>query len=563
MLRIRRKPGVMQKILKYSFIWILMAGIWLSAHAQSMTADSTVMVIPSQFLVTAKPTTLKADTTRWEDQFSEGLLQIMEGNYPAAETTYLNVLQGTSVDTVRAQALLSLGELYQHYTDALDRADQIYQELIEKYPNTKFGECALFNRGLVNYHLRKYSEAYSYFTTYTEKFPEGRYWDNAKFMSLESGSRLGINVAKPSTPIVIKQGQMPEVEGYKVRIALMQKVSSVEITSRGDYTIWSGDDGQKLKSIRSGVLTRFRLNSGDWQYSSERAACNKILISTDRGTPLTINDKTYRGQIQLVRDNGGFTAVNILSLEEYLYSVVPKEVSKEWPMEALKAQSVAARTYAMSRMNSRNNHDFDMVCTQMDQVYGGYESERERTTRAVDDTRGEILVFDGEPIICYFHANSGGVTEDSYQAFGIRRAYLRATPDPYSKNTPGYRWSLRISAKELQRRLIAKGYGVGSISSVIISDKSPSGRVKRVKIFHARGVTDIEGNAFRWKVDSTMMRSTLFGVRKDGNYFIFEGYGYGHGVGMSQWGCYSQARQGKDYKNILGFYYPGTYITLL
>jgi stage II sporulation protein D len=553
----------MQKSVRYAFACLMLSCFWMAGLAQAMTSDSTIIVIPSQFLATPKITPPKLDKTKWEEQFSEGLLQIMEGNYPAAETTYLNILQNTSVDTVKAQALLSLGELYQHYTDALERADQIYQELMEKYPNTKYGECGLFNRGLVNFHLRKYSEAYSYFTTYTTKYPDGRYWDNAKFMSLESGNRLGINTPNPSVTVVNKPGVMPQVEGYKVRIALMQRVRSVEITSRGDYSIWSGDDGQKLKTVRSGALTRFRLSGGQWEINSERAACNKILISSERGNPLTINDKTYRGQIQLVRDNGGFTAVNILSMEEYLYSVVPKEVSKEWPMEALKAQSVAARTYAMNRMNSRNNHDYDLVCTQMDQVYGGYESERERTTQAVDATRGEILVYDGEPIICYFHANSGGMTEDGYQAFGVRRAYLRATPDPYSKGTPGYRWSLRISAKELQKRLIAKGYGCGSISSVIISDKSPSGRVKEVKVFHSRGVTDIDGAAFRWKVDSTMMRSTLFSIRKEGNYFVFEGYGYGHGVGMSQWGCYNQARQGKDYRDILSYYYPGTNITLL
>ena len=547
-------------------IWFILCSLvvvgmgFFAQPAIAMSVDTDVMIIPSQNKANSGLILKPSKIGDWDSQFATALLQIMDGNYGASETTYTRILETSSDDSIKARALLSLGELYHHYLEDYKRAYSFYETVLQKYPHSKQAESALFSLGLVNFHQRNFTEAYSEFSTYYSSYPEGKYWDNAKFMAQEAALRLGINVSRtvptPSSTYVMSSSSVPRISGYKARVALLQKISSVDIYCRGSYTIWSVDGGIKIKDIGPGAETRFSINHGTWMADYNELNGRKILIIPEAYELLSVQGKKYRGAIQLIQDDGKITVVNIVPLEEYIYSVVPAEVSKTWPMEALKAQAVAARTYAMCRMAVRGDYEFDLNCGQSDQVYGGYEAEKEQTTRAVDETKGEILTYDGEPILCYFHSNSGGKTEDAFSAFGLKRPYLKSVPDPYSKNAPGYHWVLRISAKELQRRLSNKGYNVTSIHEVLINNKTTTGRVKSVKVMHSGGAVIIPGNDFRWKVDSTMMRSTLFTIRKEGNYFTFNGYGYGHGVGLSQWGCYRMAQTGRYYKDILAYYYP-------
>ena len=540
------------KSIKLILLWLVC--FLLVITGWSVTTDTTEMMFKTRPISSLSDSVGK--NINWDAQFSNGLLQVMEGNYVGAESTYQQILNAASDDSTKARALLCFGELYQHYANDLPKAQTIYQELISKYPGTKFAESGLFNLGLVNFHERKFEEAFSYFSTYSVKYPDGRYVDNARFMSNEAASRLGISPNRSNPTLIVHSGVIPQVEGFKVRIALKQGITSVAITSEGEYTLWDGDNNKKLKSINAWNSIRISQGRNGWYFGSSELECRKLIINPEKDSPISVDGEPYRGQIQLVRNGNGFTVVNVLSMDEYLYSVVAKEVSHDWPMESLKAQAVAARTYALSRMNVRSDCDYDLVCSQADQVYKGYASEKLRTTEAVEATRGEILVYDGEPIIAYFSANSGGIVEDSLSAFGLRKPYLKMFDDPYSRNAPGYRWSVRVSGRELQRRLNAKGLNIGTIQNIIVSEKSASGRVRRVKIFHANGITEIRGDDFRFKVESTTMRSTLFTIQKTGSSYLFNGYGYGHGVGMSQWGAYNMARQGKQYRDILQFYYP-------
>jgi len=544
------------------FYSLLILGLgFLVQPLVAMSVDTEVMIIPSQNRANNDGIMKSSKIGDWDSQFATALLQIMDGNYGASETTYLKILDTSSDDSIKSRALLSLGELFHHYREDYKQAYSYYGTVLQKYPHSKQAESALFSMGLVNFHQRNFQESYSQFSSYYSTYPEGKYWDNAKFMAQEAALRLGIPPVKTAPPLStysMSSSSVPRISGYKARVALLQKISAVDIYCPGSYTLWSVDGGTRIKDIGPGAETRFTLNHGTWMADYNELNGRKILIIPEAYELLSVQGKKYRGAIQLIQDEGKITVINIVPLEEYIYSVVPAEVSKGWPMDALKAQAVAARTYAMCRMAVRGDYEFDLNCGQSDQVYGGYEAEKEQTTRAVDETKGEILTYEGEPILCYFHSNSGGKTEDAFSAFGLKRPYLKSVPDPYSKNAPGYRWVLRISTRELQRRLSNKGYNVSGIHDVVVSSKTSTGRVKSIKVFHSGGVVSIPGNDFRWKVDSTMMRSTLFTVHKEGNYITFSGYGYGHGVGLSQWGCYRMAQMGRDYKEILAYYYPSS-----
>lgn len=557
-----KSKGVYKKVLGLGLVAIL----FIAYHGYAMTEDTTAWIIPTQYLATASATTQEPSVTQdtginpWERRFSDSLLQTMEGNYTEVEKNYKDIAVNAEDDTTRARALVCLGELYENYIEQPEKAREAYQEVLQKYNSTPYAETALFDEAVVDFHQRKYADAYSGFSTYAVHYPEGKYKDNAKFMSHEAETMLGITVVKP--PTIVVPGGPPKIEGYTVRIAILQKADSVGITCDTAFSLWTMDS-EKVRTVEGGNYIRVRLTGDGWKIGESIVTTNKLLITSSSDKPLSVENKAYRGQFQLIKDNGKITVVNIVSLEEYLYSVVPKEAGDEWPMEALKAQTVAARTYAMSRKAVRLEHEFDVYDSEIDQVYGGYVCERGRTTEAVDDTKGEILTYDGEPILSYFNSNSGGYTEDALYAFSLRRPYLIAISDPYSKNVQDYRWTLRITAAELQKRMKAKGMNVGTIQNFIVTERSPSGRAMKIRVVHSKGVLAMNAGDFRWKVASTMLRSTLFTVKKEGESFLFSGKGYGHGVGMSQWGCYNMGRKGKTYKEILSFYYPGTKLSTL
>ena len=189
---------------------------------------------------------------------------------------------------------------------------------------------------------------------------------------------------------------------------------------------------------------------------------------------VTVGGKgTYRDVIEIRPGlSGGVTVVNKVQLENYIRGVVPNESPAAWPLEALKAQAVAARSYALG--TGTGNAVFDHYDTVASQVYGGYSSEHPRTNRAVSRTSGEVLRSGGEVITAYFHSSSGGYTENVENIFsGSRRLpYIRGVKDPWDKESPNYRWSITYSSKGLGAAM-----GVGRLRSVAVNKRGVSGRI--------------------------------------------------------------------------------------
>ncbi|WP_346341625.1 SpoIID/LytB domain-containing protein [[Phormidium] sp. ETS-05] len=277
----------------------------------------------------------------------------------------------------------------------------------------------------------------------------------------------------------------------------------------------------------------------------DRWQTGQILIEPSNGGYAYIGDRWYRGRIHIVPVSGNLTAVNIVDLEQYLYSVIGAEMSPSWPQEALKAQAVAARSYALYQRDRYSNSIYDVGDTQAWQVYKGLESEANTTQAAVEATKGQVLTYNGKIIEAVFHSSSGGHTEN-VEDVSEPRPYLRGVPD-YDAGTPVYEWSSSISRAQLSNLM-----GVGNISAIKPERTSKTGRVISVRAYGSDGERLLSGEQLQSLLN---LRSTLFTINPNGNTFAIYGRGFGHGVGMSQWGAYNLANQGYNYQQILGHYY--------
>ena len=291
--------------------------------------------------------------------------------------------------------------------------------------------------------------------------------------------------------------------------------------------------------------------------SSKLLETERSLIVTPLRGRLTLDGRPYRGAFRVDLQREGIRVINIVALEDYLKGVVPEEIPATWNLEALKAQAVAARTYALYEMRRRRSYAYHVKDTVDSQVYGGYAEEQPATNRAVEETHGEILTYGGKPIIAYFHANSGGMTASAHYVWGKDFPYLQAKRDPYSEGTPVSHWEVVYQEPILRSELQAAGYALGRIKRIVLRRRAPSGRYRTVEIEHAFGRLRLTSVEFRRALGAQRFKSNYFRVYRKGSLFIFSGKGFGHGVGMSQWGAGKMARLGKSYRQILSFYYEG------
>lgn len=292
---------------------------------------------------------------------------------------------------------------------------------------------------------------------------------------------------------------------------------------------------------------------------------------------LSLGDRTrnYRGEMEFRLLPEGITVVNELPLEEYLYGVLPREMPASWPVEAQKAQAVAARSYAVAKLGTYRSYGFDVLATQMSQVYGGYDSEHTNSTRAVNETRGQFVLYRAKPIEAFFHSSSGGFIEDSRDVWTEAREYLKGKADPYDRNEAHYNWTVEYSQEQLVKRLTdRKGYYnrpgqpekvFSRVDDIEVLEKTSTGtRVKKIRITgldaEKKPISAEVSNADSVRV-VLGLKSALFSIKKETdadkklNRVTITGSGFGHGLGMSQYGAYGMAGKGYNYQDILKYYY--------
>ncbi|MBD2100301.1 SpoIID/LytB domain-containing protein [Leptolyngbya sp. FACHB-261] len=350
--------------------------------------------------------------------------------------------------------------------------------------------------------------------------------------------------------------------GLQMRVALASGVPSLVIGSSTQATV-TNLQGKAIGQLPAmqGTWTqaeRQTLRVGDWQ------GLNAVWIDPSADGSLYVGERWYRGRLLLLVQGNGVLAVNYVNLRDYLYGVVGSEMPASWPLEALKAQAIAARSYALLR-RERAGDLYDLGPTEADQVYGGLQAEYNTTHQAVRETAGLVLTYRGEVAEAVYSASSGGHTESAQDIWGNNFPYLRGVPD-FDTVAPNFQWTKTYSQQDLQRRL----GGVGEVISLTPVKTLASGRVVSVKLVGERGSKVMSASAVRQALD---LPSTLFRVMPQADEEMGDikgrsapsvppvlqvvGRGNGHAVGMSQWGAYALASRGYNYQQILGYYYRG------
>jgi stage II sporulation protein D len=306
------------------------------------------------------------------------------------------------------------------------------------------------------------------------------------------------------------------------------------------------------------------------------------------GQFVRIDGHDYRGEVSILPGSSGLTVVNRLGIESYLAGVLSAEMGRRDPTEvqALYAQAVISRTYAVRNQGKRRALGFDLYGTVADQVYGGVDAETAMSWDAVRTTRAQIVTWKGQPIDAFFYSTCGGRTESGAAVFQLAGdPYLKSVSDldpdgqAYCRFSPRFRWREEYSGDSLAAMLRRTLPGVTNLSpnavtriqDVKVTRRTASGRVDAVEFrVNGRRVT-VTGQAVRRAFvtgDGGMLRSTAFDIqeRADGaqvSWLAVSGRGAGHGVGFCQWGAVGRAREGQNYEQILQAYYPSTTLQLL
>lgn len=410
-----------------------------------------------------------------------------------------------------------------------------------------------------------------------------------------------------------------------IRIGLLSNQKKLSISADTSFDMLHAETGQVLAHFNANQTADIIVKGKTLIMNGQQITGGNIRFlqfKNGQKKDIKVNGKKYRGDISIHMTHGkaGLTVVNTLPIEHYLYGVIAKEMSPSWHMEAVKAQTVAARSYVLYNVNKHQDDEYDVCATNHCQVYGGRESEAPQVIKAVNDTAGQVLMYQGKLIPANFHSSSGGYTENSENVWGTYQPYLRGVVD-YDQNSPQYKWEKTITVIQLQEALDRAGYPIGVLkmielvpltrSFVDTPERGVSGRVKIIGFIGSKGNAKLSGEQLR---NILNLKSTLFDLnvmlpvapvpefeitknmgdfdrkkieinlpaqseknfltkKKDlypmsgrpGESILISGFGWGHGLGLSQWGAKAMAEQGPQgdatyYKEILKHYYQGTTI---
>ncbi|MBN1527021.1 MAG: SpoIID/LytB domain-containing protein [Candidatus Omnitrophica bacterium] len=353
--------------------------------------------------------------------------------------------------------------------------------------------------------------------------------------------------AEPSEPVV--------------RIRILDDVDSVTLDSKSTYTVTAAGSTKVLQEGSYFPVKVAPVESG-LMVGKKSVAEPAVTICPDDGADIYVGKKRFRGSVDIIKkDDLKLTVINRVPVEVYLYSVLRHEVSPHWPPESLKAQAIVARTFALYQARINRSRQYDMTSDIYSQVYGGSASEKWTTTRAVKLTKGKVLAYKGDIFPAYYHATCAGWTEDASNLWNIDIPPLDGAECGFCYHSPHYRWTCEITPREMGKKLRAEGQDIGEVVSVGVVSRNRSRRVEKLDIRDDKGKTvTMSAKDFRHMFGPNSIRSTNFYIVTTGGFFLVEGFGWGHGVGLCQWGAYKMAKEGATAEEILRRYYPGASI---
>lgn len=353
-------------------------------------------------------------------------------------------------------------------------------------------------------------------------------------------------------------------EPFMVRVRLAHNARQLKLGIKNACLIKDADTGKVLeKGLSPGRKRSVSPVKGGIKFDSNvfPASAIRIIPSSDSGVEL--NGTVYRGEIDIINTGKRLDAVNRVDIEDYLKGVVPKEMNSLWPFEALKAQAIASRSFAVHEALRRGNKDYDLTADTFSQVYGGMSAEKRRAGKAVEATSGKVLGYEGKVLPAYFHSCCGGHTEDASVIWGKASPPLKGVKCPWCRLSPYFRWQIKISTRSMLNMLKAKGYSINRIDDIRPGPRDRSGRLEQVSIKSGNKWIDMNTEDFRAAPGRSAIKSANFRVKKYPTFYLFSGYGWGHGVGMCQWGAFGLAFRWKSAEWILERYYPGARVVEL
>jgi len=455
---------------------------------------------------------------------------------------------------LRALALVRQGDAAALFMNAPDLAGALYERAIEEFPGSQALQNAWCNGAMLHYEAGRLQPAAQAFARCADDFPHSGRAHTARFMLQRIREELQRGETPPQVPEPAQDQREPVV---RVRLELAPQVT---LEAPGGAHLLLQDGG--YETLAPGELT-FAASGG-----------GLLLRGTDLGRRVTLlpegggfhwQGQRYPGEAALAVHEGGVLLVNRLPLESYLWGVVPAEMPASFATEALKAQAVAARSYALALLRGNADRGWDLLATRLSQVYKGVRSADPRIRTAVEATEGEALVHQGRPVLGYFHSHSGGRLEDDAAVWNGDLPFYEVQDDPASNRLRDMRWQLEIGYGDLAAALRREGVQVGRIEGVEVLSRTASGRLERLRLATEAGGVEVTGTLLRKALGTLKMKSTLaeLAPASSRRTLRLEGRGFGHGVGMSQWGAQAMALDGRTYRDILAKYYPGVGIARL
>lgn len=345
-----------------------------------------------------------------------------------------------------------------------------------------------------------------------------------------------------------------------IRISIGQGLPSVSLESDSPYRVLDGEGKVLLSADR--LKGEIRPLGAGLALAGHRFHQTALRLESSGGG-LQVNGRTYRGSLWIHRENEhSLLLVNVVLLEDYLKGVLPWEANPAWTAEALKAQAIASRTYALFKVIENRNGSFDLSHDVMSQVYGGRTSEKAATSEAVDATRGVILTYRGKIFPAYFHSTCGGGTTHAEYIWDVEpHPAFKGVLCNFCRISKHYHWQAEYTTREIEAILKRKKIFAPAIERIVPADKDTYQRARTFVVETRTGKYKIHGNDFRLAMDPSRFKSTLIDkVDKEGDRFIFKGRGWGHGVGLCQYGMKALADLGYTAEEILKYYYPGAEI---
>ncbi|ORU00785.1 Stage II sporulation protein D (SpoIID) [Anaerovibrio sp. JC8] len=396
-----------------------------------------------------------------------------------------------------------------------------------------------------------------------------------------------------------------------IRIGIGDGVVKGVISSVNGMNALGGNDSHNYGSFKSNIVASVSAENNNILINGKSTGASSLVfapVENASGSKIKYNGHEYRGQLVVTAEGGKLLIVNRLSLEDYVKGVLPSEMTPSWNQEALKAQAVAARTFALYTKNQKAHFGsgYDLCDSTHCQSYDGLVNEADSTSLATDATMGLVMTYQGKPIYAPYHSSSGGSTENSEDVWGNYLPYLRSVKDDDSQS-PYHNWSVRFTAAQVQKLLSAAGKNIGQLKSISmtaaqgsssINGVLASGRANAVKfvgtgqtiIINAQDVRkifglkstyfnirteraatippvkkDVKNNGSANVIDAApaAMHGTNLRVEGDNVAIVFDGHGFGHGLGMAQYGAKAMADAGKKYDEILHHYYTDVEISKL